>query len=372
MKKTLALICSIVFLFAAFALPIAAEPPWPTQEFAVGARIPLRKALALEAYCVRDAISDGNVFTDSVLVLHKGEIVYERHARGWDADTKHQMYSVTKSVLSALVGVAIGDGKIQSVEQKVIEFFDDLVIPAGQEAKNDITIEHLLRQTSGLPGDGDRESEAVEWWAAEDSGKACFLFPQMAAPGERFAYSSAAGMQTLTALLTKAVGGDLFDYAKEKLFGPLGMSSVTWDAAADGVYYGGFGFSMSPRDMARLGYLYLNNGNWDGQQIIPAEYVAASAPPAGANYGYLFWGFSDKEGYENAYGANGAFGQRIWILPGQDAVIVRTGSAGPLTTAVRNGAQRSDLVLWLFMNVVYPLVPLKGVPLPYFMETLGT
>ena len=373
MKKRIVCILLTLLCLLPLLTPAAyASDPWPTQNFVKGAPMPWYYTPLLEGYCMAQGVTNGNVFNDSVLVLHGGELIYERYYLGWDADTPHQMYSVTKSVLSALVGVAIQDGKITGVDQKVTEFFDDLTIPAGQESKYDITIEHLLRQTSGLPGDSDDESNAVAWWEADNSGAAAFLFPQMAEPGERFSYSSGPGMQTLAALLTNAVGENLFEYASEKLFVPLGMRSVTWDTAADGVNYGGFGLSMSPRDMLRFGYLYLNNGMWDGQQIIPADYVAATPPPAGKSYGYLFWGFSDRKSYENAYAASGSFGQFIWILPDQDTVIVRTGSAGPVTRAVAKGMRAAELVRALFMTVIYPLVPLKGVPLDYFMETLGT
>ena len=373
MKKPLACILAALCLLALLApAAIAADRPWPTADFPKGPPMPWYYVPVLEGYCMLQGITNGNVFNDSVLVLRGGELIYERYASGWDMEKPHQMYSVTKSVLSALVGVAIQDGKIESVDQKAAGFFGDLAIPAGQESKYDITIGHLLRQTSGLPGDSDFESNAVEWWNAGDSGRAAFLFPQMAAPGERFSYSSGPGMQALAALLTDAVGRNLFEYASEKLFIPLGMDSVKWDAAADGVNYGGFGISMTPRDMLRLGYLYLNDGVWDGRQIIPAGYVAATPPPAGENYGYLFWGFSKKEGFERAYGASGSFGQFIWILPDQDTVIVRTGSAGPVTRAVARGMAATGLVRAIFMRVVYPLAPLKGVPLDYFMGTLGT
>ena len=368
-SAVLSVLCLLTLLSPA---AFAADRPWPTADFVKGAPMPWYYVPLVEGYCMVKGITNGNVFNDSVLVLKGGELVYERYALGWDADTTHQMYSVTKSVLSALVGVAIQDGKIESVHQKVKDFFPGLAIPAGQEGKNDITIEHLLRQTSGLPGDDDNEANGVAWWESTDSGKACFLIPQVAKPGERFAYSSGPGMQTLAALLTNAVGKNLFEYAKEKLFAPLGMASVKWDAAGDGVNYGGFGLSMTPRDMARLGYLYLNNGSWNGRQIIPASYVAATPPPAGEDYGYLFWGFSDREGYENAYGASGSFGQFIWILPDQDVVIVRTGSAGPATKTVAKGALASDFVRSFFMKTVYPLAPLNGMNLDYFMETLGT
>jgi len=371
MKKSLALLLGILCLCSLLALPVSAAQDF----FPAGKPLPWTRALPLELDLVYRGITNGNVFSDSVLVLQGGEVVYERYALGWDKDKPHQMYSVTKSVLSALVGVAIADKKIKSVDQKVIEFLPNIKIAPGQECKREITIRHLLCQTSGLPGDDDDESNAVEWWTAKDSAKAAFELPQMAAPGERFAYSSGPGMQTLSALLARAVGGDLFAYARRKLFKPLGMDSVLWGAAADGVYYGGFGLSMTPRDMARLGQLYLNKGKWNGKQIIPASYVAASKPPSqevNPDYGFLFWNYSKNSPQDGSYEASGSFGNFICILPEEDTVIVRTGSAGPATRTVAGGFGKSRLVEALFMGTVYRLAPLKGVPLDYFIATLGT
>jgi len=374
-KKTIALILSVLSAAAPFAPVAQAQGPFlpSAAEFFPAAQAPRGfRPLLTELFLVGRGITNGNVFNDSVLVLHKGELIYERHARGWDKDTPHQMYSVTKSVLSALVGIAIAEGKLSGVDQKVVDILKNITIAPGQEAKRDITIEHLLTQTSGLPGDSDDEANAVAWWDAKDSGKAAFEMPQVARPGERFAYSSGPGMQTLAALLTNAVGENLFSYAKRKLFGPLGMNSVLWDAAADGVNYGGFGFSMSPRDMLRLGYLYLNEGKWNGKRILPAGYVEAGKPRPllGETYGYAFWNSFGNGRYPGSYHASGSFGNFIFIMPGEDTVIVRTGSAGPATRTVSRGMGSSKAVEAIFMGIVYPLVPLKGVPLDYFIANL--
>jgi len=296
---------------------------WPTKEFETDSISPLLPPFLEARYFLKDIRSST---TDSLLILHKGKIVYERYAEGWDADTPHWMASVTKAVLSALVGIAIGEGKIVGVDQKVVEFFPEAVkLPGWEESKRDMTVEHLLTMTSGLPGDGDRVD--WDWWGAEDSGLAAFLSPQMAKPGTRYSYSSGPSCQTLACLVSRAVKKNLFEYAKEKLFGPLGMASVAWDAAEDGRNFGGFGISMTPRDMARFGYLYLNHGRWEDRQIIPADYVAVTPPRSKATraYGYLFWNYPMLP-FDSSYQANGAFGQYIDILPEYDAVIVRTAS----------------------------------------------
>ena len=127
---------------------------------------------------------------------------------------------------------------------------------------------------------------------------------------------------------------NLFSYAKRKLFKPLGMKSVTWDAAQDGRNFGGFGINMTPRDMARFGYLYLNNGRWENKQIIPADYVAVTPPRSKAKraYGYLFWNYPMLP-FDSSYQANGAYGQYIDILPEYDIVIARTASSTPINRA---------------------------------------
>jgi len=362
-KKIAASILGVMLLLALCAPAVSAFETGPApQDFC---------PLELELDMMRRGLANVNVFTDGLLVLQGGKIIYERYAPGWGRDTPHRMYSVTKSIVSALVGIAIGEKKIESVKQKVAEFYPDATIAPGQECKLDMTIEHLLTHSSGLPGDSDSSDAA--WWDAPDSGRAAFEMPQAAAPGERYAYSSGPGMQALGGLLSRAVGMDLFDYAKLKLFGPLGMDSVTWDTAAgDGRNYGGFGIAMTPEDMLRFGILLLNDGVWEGKRIIPSEYIKAAHPPSPNrdNYGYLFRSYSDSPGYEDALRAAGFFGQFICILPEQDMVIVRTGSAGPVVKTVIGAALGNEIANWLFMHIIYPIAPLHGVPLRYFMETM--
>jgi len=325
-------------------------------------------ALAQAAYGIIGTLQGGPK-TEGLLVLYKGEIAYERYARGWDRDTPHPMFSVTKSVVSALVGIAIGEGYIEGVEQKVYDFFPDAVIAPGQESKLDMTVGHLLTMSSGLPGDSDDWGGLPVWWESEDTGRAAFEVPQYTGPGKRFNYNSGCGVHTLACLVSRAVGMNLFEYAQEKLFGPLGMTSVTWDAAADGNSYGGFGISMTPRDMARFGYLILNKGRWqdgvsaDTRQIIPADYLAAASPPSEHHpeFGYLFWTFNKYADFPGTYEANGAFGQYIDVFPDRDLVIVRTGDLGWLFEAV------ATLGIKLGVTSFFP----NGVPLKEILGSLG-
>ncbi|MCL2508196.1 MAG: beta-lactamase family protein [Oscillospiraceae bacterium] len=334
---------------------------WPTEEFETGPR-PLWFSPTLAKIILPfQRPVNGNVFSDSVLLLHEGKLVYEYYADGWDKDTPHPMFSVTKSLLSTLVGIAIGEGKIEGVNQKVIDFFPDAEIAPGQESKRNMTIEHLLTHTSGLPGDGDKVASEYPWWDAPDSGIAAFEIPQLAEPGKVHSYSSGPGSQTLACLISRAVDQNLLEYAQEKLFGPLGMTSVRWDAAKDGNTYGGFGLFLTPRDMLRYGYLYLNYGRWEDKQIVPADFVAITPPrsKAAQAYGYLFWNASLTP-FDSSYEASGSFGQIICIMPERDAVLVRTGSPGPVT----GFAYRT------FGDILMPLLPVQGTPFEYFKDLI--
>ena len=311
---------------------------WPTKEFTQSdARLNWLGAGLLEAAFALKGMIRGGTKTETMLVLHKGKVIYERYAEGFDENSTKVMYSVTKSVVQALLCIAIKEGKIKGVDQKVIEFYPEAKIAPGQECKRDITIDHLLTMTSGLPGDKDDWDQAWgEWWTAKDTGLAAFMTPQVNAPGVKHSYSSGPSMQTLACLISRAVGKDLFSYAKEKLFKPLGMKSVTWERAADGRCFGGFGIQMSTRDMARFGYLYLNYGRWENKQILPVQWVAQSPPKSMSPraYGRLFWNL-DLAPFGSAYEANGAYGQYIEILPEWDTVIVRTGTQGPVDVFIR-------------------------------------
>jgi len=276
----------------------------------------------------------GGIREGSFVIMRDGEVVYESHARGHGMDVPQSMWSVTKSIVSALTGIAIREGFIESVDQKVIDFYPEAKIDKGQESKRDMTIEHLLTMTSGLPGALDRGE--MNCLMADDAGLAAFESKQAAAPGERFSYSSGAGPQALVGLLQRVIGRNLDDFAQEHLFGPLGMDSVTWSTAKDGSPTGGMGISMSPRDMLRFGQFYLQNGVWKGQQILPEGWVEQSKPflkTRLSDYGYLLWG-GDHGELGRFIGARGLGGQIISAYPETGLVVVRTGNPSLLMRTV--------------------------------------
>jgi len=295
---------------------------WPTQDFTAG-----KAPDWLKPSKILKKIEKNNNYSwsDGFLVLHKGEIVHEEYFNGYDKDTPHYMASVTKSVTSALVGIAVGEGLIGGVQDKVVDYFPDAVIPAGQESKKDMTIEHLLTMTSGILCEAEADWNSYFSEDMTDAALWAFLLPQKTAPGKKFAYDNVAP-SILLGIIERTSGQNALDFAREKLFEPLGMRSVQWDTTADGLPCGAFGISMTPRDMARFGYLYLNYGRWEDKQLLPADWVVKTPPRAMASraYGYMFWNYR-LEPFSGAYEANGAGGQFIIIQPNCDTVIVRTG-----------------------------------------------
>ena len=300
---------------------------WPTEDFTHADPPFWLRPARLESFYNKADLSPGNRM-DSFLVLHKGRLVHEAYYNQYDAQSPHFMASVTKSVVSALVGIAIGDGIIGGVTDKVIGYFPEAeTLPGWQESKRGMTIEHLLTMTSGILADTDEIWDGYFAEDQQDGALYAFLVPQKAAPGEKYQYDSMAP-GILLGIIERASGQSALDYAREKLFGPLGMTSVAWETTADGLPTGGFGLEMTPRDMARFGYLYLNLGRWGDSQIIPAEYVARTPPRsklAIGGYGYM-WRNVDIMPLTGAYLATGTGGQRIVIYPALDMVIVCTGS----------------------------------------------
>jgi len=266
--------------------------------------------------------------TNSLLVWRDGEIVREAYYNGFDENILHPVYSITRTVLKTLVGIAIDEGYIEGIDQRVTDFFPDVEIVPGQESKRDMTIEHLLTKTSGIEAWWD---DPV--WYAPDLGAAIFALPQETAPGELFRFQSgfrSTTMELLSALLSRAIGGrSALEFANEHLFGPLGITNVEWESNADGTSRGTIGLELTPRDMLRFGLLYMNEGCFEGRQIVPAAWVAQSRPGPADNrqnywdrepFGYHFF---VHEG--TSFVARGAGGQFIVIDPDNNTIIVRTG-----------------------------------------------
>ncbi len=314
-------------------------PPWPTKEWRTSAPEDQGMDSAALAKLVDFGATHG---LESVLIVRRGTIVLEAYYAPFRAGVKHRVNSVTKSVIGTLVAIALKERRLDSPDQRVVDFFADRTIANVDERKTAITIQNLLDMTSGLswtePLDQGQPQSLVAMERSPDWVQFVLDQPMAAGPGTKFNYSSG-NTHLLSAILAKATGESALDYARQRLFGPLGISNVFWRRDPQGNPIGGYGLFLQPRDMAKLGYLYLHNGVWDGTQIVPPEWIDrvrhATIPMGIANlrYANLFWVDSGRD----AYFANGFHGQRIFVMPTQDIVAVVTATSHSAASGVEIG-----------------------------------
>jgi len=267
-----------------------------------------------------------------VLIVKDGYIVAEQYySEEYGPDSLHRIASCTKSITSALYGIALDKGYLSSVDQRMLDFFPDQEIQNRSELKESITLEDLLTMSSGLEwyemeypyGD---ERNTFRQWINQGAGIQFVLdLPMVAAPGYVYSYSTGAS-HLLSGILQLATGVRTDSFALEHLFKPLGIDSYYWPVDGKGIAYGGSSTRFTPRDMARFGYLYLREGEWEGKQIVPREWVEASQQKhikrkyiEDYYYGYHWW-VSDQ----NTYSAVGYAGQWITVVPDHNLVVVFT------------------------------------------------
>ena len=264
----------------------------------------------------------------------------------WDKTMPHDQMSCTKSVTSALIAIAIDQGFIESVNQSIFDY-----LPNHQHLKVDnreyITIEHLITMTSGLAWDewsalhGTAANDIDALWFTCKETIGCVLNrPWWQEPGQLFTYSGG-GMAILGEIIKNASGMSIDVFATTYLFEPLGVKNTRWTQFPGGVWDGSGAFYITPRAMMKFGVTYLNNGIWNGQQIIPQNWVKKSATPYNNNininipmedsgkngYGYTWWTseFSHRGKTINMFRAGGWGGQEIMVFPELDMVVVFTG-----------------------------------------------
>jgi CubicO group peptidase (beta-lactamase class C family) len=268
----------------------------------------------------------------SVLIIKNGYIVAEQYySDAFGQDSLHRIYSCTKSLVSALMGIAIDQGSISNVDEKMIDYFPEYTIDNMTEAKAEVTLEELLTMSAGLEWYeldylyDDEKNTFNAWSSSEDKVKFVLDRPMVADPGEEYSYNTGIS-HVISAIIQKATGVRTDSFGVEMLFQPLGIDHYYWPVDNRGVAYGGNGVKLTPRDMAKFGYLYLKNGKWENEQIVPASWVEVSQQPhikrkfiPDSYYGYQWW-VSDELGYS----AVGYAGQRITIMPEYELVVVFT------------------------------------------------
>ena len=306
----------------------------PADDPALAARHP--RAFAGLAARIDTQLSD----VQSVLVRHRGRLAFDYFRGGIGADTLQDVQSVTKSVLALLFGQAMADGHVRGPDELVA-----LRLPAMLRLATDARVQrlrfaHLLTMTAGWPPDETARRDR------DDDLRWLLRRPFVAEPGARFAYDNGAA-NLLALALAQAVGEPLADYARRRLFQPLGIERFAWRRGAQGHALGAIGLSLSTTAMARLGELVLAEGQWQGRALVPRAYLRdlaqrhnAGGPPLGAAYGYLWWLGA------GSLMASGYGGQWIHVEPALQLVVAVTSRRTPESAARGQGRTliRRDLV----------------------------
>jgi CubicO group peptidase (beta-lactamase class C family) len=260
----------------------------------------------------------------TLLIARHGEMQLERHFRGPGLDAPANVKSVSKSILSAVVGIAIAEGHLSGVDQPIAPYFERY-LNGEDEAKRRITVGNLLSMQSGL--EQTSGARYGGWVSSPNWVRYALTRPMVAEPGGRRLYSTG-NSHLVAAILTQATGQSLWAYARERLAEPAGIRLPRWPADPQGIYFGGNEMRLTPRDMIRFGELYRNHGRVDGQQVVPESWIRTSLTPrAGARrsdegYGYG-WFISRLAGHPMFY-AWGYGGQFIFVVPGLELTVVTT------------------------------------------------
>lgn len=308
---------------------------WPTAEWQAANPTDLGMDPA-KLWQLNPMIKSGYSNLNGIIVVRRGYVAFEQYFNGYGPDEPHHVTSVTKSIISALIGIAIDSGYIKSVDQKALDFFPDYVPAAAAKQKQEITIHHLLTMTVPY--------SFADWHEPLD--KLCqqpdwvkYTLDMLDQNGELGAFKySTAGAHLLSAIISRSTGQSAREFANERLFGLIGMKDIPdyamkafefedlfgknvqgWVKDPADNSTGGWGLTLTPRDMARFGYLYLNNGIWDNKQIITGTWVTESTAMNPNKYGYLWW--LHEENGVFAYSAMGDGGNIICCIPEKDLVV---------------------------------------------------
>jgi len=312
-----------VFYFMAAASGTLKGSDWPA---ASPEEVGIASAPLVEMF---DFVRERKVAVHSLQIGRHGRLVLDAYFYPYSPGSRHDVASVTKSVTSTLVGLAIDKGILRDTQEKVLELFPDKIAANPNRGKRKLMIEHLLTMRAGWDcGFEPKEARLFEMRRSGDWVQFMLDLPMVAEPGTRWAYCSG-NCHVLSALLTGVTGTNALAFARRELFGPLGIEDVSWPADARGNNYGWGDLQLHPRDMAKLGQLFLQRGRSNGRQLISESWVRnatrshAERTSNKDHYGYFWWvKGTDHPGMFEAVGRGG---QRITVWPAKDLVIVFTG-----------------------------------------------
>jgi CubicO group peptidase (beta-lactamase class C family) len=297
----------------AIAAPDTAARVWPVPDWTVATPesqgVSADKLEKLRAYFEEKK-------TRAALVVRHGKIVGEWYWDNKDKDSKFPAYSVTKSFSSTAIGMLIADRKLK-LDQPAADF-----IPAWKDDdRKGITIRHLISMTSGL------KLEDLSYFMSKEQMKLSIAQPLKYPPGTHWDYNNLA-CNTLSEIVTKASGEELGDFLQHRLYDPLGMKQVSMDKNG-GKTLAYVGLQISARELAKMGYLFLNKGMWNGKRILPESWVkmaTSSSQDLTTAYGFLWWvrtHSGDPKLPKDSYNAIGLFGNYLSVFPSQDLIVIR-------------------------------------------------
>ena len=261
----------------------------------------------------------------SLILMRNGHIVYEQYFNGSHAADSNNIASVSKSILSALVGIAFEQGAFRTLDDLVADYLPDYFAAAVDPRLPGLRLRHLLTMTHGLAwreNESERALNRSADWVAD-----ILSLPFSNEPGALFHYSTGAS-HVMSAVLADATGMSACEFAHRYLFEPLGIDAEFWGVDPKGYFTGGHSVSMTARELARFGQLFLQEGRWQGEQLLPGWWVVASTSPQVdigndyAGYGYYWW-LNRIAGYD-MYSALGAAGQILHVIPDLELVLVTT------------------------------------------------
>jgi CubicO group peptidase (beta-lactamase class C family) len=279
---------------------------------------------ALDAFVA--ALDSSGQEVQTLMLVRHGHVVLEEEWAPYRLADPHLLFSISKSFTSMAVGLAVEAGLL-SIDDTVVSFFDEELPDKISENLAAMRIRDLLTMTTG------HHDDTIPRMREGDRMTRTFLsFDVEHEPGTHFSYNTGA-TYILSVILQRLTGEKLLDYLQPRLLEPLGATEATWPESAEGVTVGGWGLGLNTDSVARFGQFLLQKGEWEGRQLVPAEWIAAATAKQVSNanhdsldgqqgYGYQFW----RSQY-GAYRADGAFGQLCLVLPEQDAVLVTTSAA---------------------------------------------
>ena len=251
----------------------------------------------------------------AVVVMRHGKVIGEMYPQPFAPEYRHTMYSCSKTFVGVAVGLAIADNRLR-IEDRVATFFPELLPENVSPELASMTVRHLLMMSSGVKPDWNMRSRGTEWIRT-------FLAKPVVKPGE-YAYDSMVSYM-LAAIVQKVTGKKLTEYLQERVFSHMNVTEWAWEESPEGVNTGGWGVHMQPESLAKFGQLILDEGRWEGKQLVPAEWIREMCKKQQETgrevYGYHIWHCG---GHDGAVRADGALGQYVISILDKDMVVVMT------------------------------------------------